>query len=133
MAGGSKPKRERPAKSRMQVRSSIDPAMEDMYDWLSGIAPGKRGRELLAEARFGRAMRQIGGSLAALIAAAGLGTASTAAPRIGAAVATSDAAPADTAAAAAPAAAAGDLSIAAAEHAASAFGADFFSAAPALQ
>ena len=52
----SKPSSRRPAAVRIQSRLSIDPDMGEIYDWLIGLSPVVRGRELLHAARLGRAV-----------------------------------------------------------------------------
>lgn len=53
---GRNPSSRQPAAVRIQSRLSIDPDMGEIYDWLIGLSPVVRGRELLHAARLGHAV-----------------------------------------------------------------------------
>lgn len=136
MSAGSKPRRAPSAKDRMQIRCSVDNDMADLFDWLEKMPAGKRGRELIAAARVGHALRVVGSSLASLTSLAApsdIGTSKAAAPHGDPLLGPAGAPPAGAVGAPGQPAGASDLSMAAAESAASAFGADFFDAVPTLQ
>lgn len=133
MSAGPTRRASRAPQERLQIRCSVDKDMDDIYGRLAELSPTVRGRELVAAARIGWALRGVGAPLAALVAAVGAGAQTAAGPAAAPNPAPTGAGPGRSGAAPEPAPAAVDLSLAAAQHATAAFDPAFFSAAPSLQ